>query len=85
VRNKQLFVDTSNAWNEIKAPTIQEIEVGDRAIDIRVIVDRGSVEVFADGGAISVTNLVWIETAFMSVQPHGAVTNLTLKGLKPSE
>jgi sucrose-6-phosphate hydrolase SacC (GH32 family) len=85
VRNKKLFVDTSNAWNEIEAPTIQEIEVGDRAIDIRVIVDRGSIEVFADGGSISVTNLVWIETAFMGVQPQGAVTNLTLKGLKPSE
>jgi sucrose-6-phosphate hydrolase SacC (GH32 family) len=84
VRDKKLFVDTSNAWNEIEAPTIQEIEVGDRAIDIRAIVDRGSIEVFAEGGAISITNLVWIETVFIGVQSQGAVTNLTLKGLTPS-
>jgi sucrose-6-phosphate hydrolase SacC (GH32 family) len=84
VKDKKLFVDISNAWNEIDAPTIQKIEIGEVAIDIRVIVDRGSIEVFAAGGAISITNLVWIETAFSSAKPQGAITNLTLKGLKPS-
>jgi sucrose-6-phosphate hydrolase SacC (GH32 family) len=82
VKNQKLFIDTSNAWNELSAPTLQEIEIGDQTIDIRVIVDRGSIEVFAKGGTISVTNLVWIETTLASVQPQGAVAALALKGLE---
>ena len=81
VRNKKLFVDTSRAWNEIDAPTLQEIEIGDHAIDIRVIADRSSIEVFANKGAISVTNLVWIDTAFGAVQAMGELSALTVNQL----
>ena len=81
VRNNQLFVDTSHAWNDLEAPTLQEIPVGDREVDIRVIIDRGSIEVFADNGAISVTNLVFVETALGAVAPSGAISGLTLNQL----
>ena len=81
VRNNLLFVDTSKAWNELEAPTLQEIEIGDREIDIQVIVDRGSIEVFADNGAISVTNLVFVDTALSSVVAHGEISALTLNQL----
>ena len=81
VRNKKLFVDTSRAWNELDAPALQEIEIGDHEIDIRVIADRSSIEVFADKGAISVTNLIWIDTAFGAVQALGEVSALTVNQL----
>ena len=81
IRSGTLFVDTSHAWNELEAPTLQEISVGDREIDIRVIVDRGSIEVFADNGAISVTNLVFLETALTTVAPLGVISGLTLNQL----
>lgn len=81
VRNNQLFVDTSKAWNELEAPTLQEIEIGDREIDIQIIVDRGSIEVFADNGAISVTNLVFVDTALSSVVANGEISALRLNQL----
>lgn len=74
VRNQKLFVDTSNAWCDLDAPTLQEIPIAAGEIDIRVIVDRGSIEVFADGGAISVTNLVFVETALNFVVQVGAIS-----------
>jgi sucrose-6-phosphate hydrolase SacC (GH32 family) len=76
VRDKKLFVDTTNAWNELEAPTLQEIPIGDREIDIRVIIDRSSLEVFADAGAISVTNLVFVETALRTFEIIGDVKAL---------
>jgi fructan beta-fructosidase len=79
VRDKKLFVDTSKAWNELEAPTLQEIEVGDKEIEIRVIVDRGSI-----GGSISVTNLIWVETVLGRVEPVGSVAALSLSGLELS-
>jgi sucrose-6-phosphate hydrolase SacC (GH32 family) len=81
VRNNQLSIDTSKAWNELEAPTVQEIPIGNREIDIRVIIDRGSIEVFADNGAISVTNLIFVDTALTTVSPAGAVSGLTLNQL----
>jgi levanase/fructan beta-fructosidase len=81
VRDKNLFVDTTNAWNELEAPTLQEIHIGDREIDIRVIIDRGSLEVFADAGAISVTNLVFVETALRTVEKLGAISGFKLSQL----
>jgi fructan beta-fructosidase len=76
VRNQKLFIDTSNAWNDLDAPTLQEIPVGDRELDIRVIVDRGSIEVFADNGAISVTNLVFVDSTLSTVTLHGEIGEL---------
>ena len=81
VRDNKLFVDTSHAWNDLEAPTLQEIPVGDREVDIRVIIDRGSIEVFADQGAISVTNLIFVDTALSAVVPIGEVQGLTAQQL----
>lgn len=81
VRDNKLFVDTSHAWNDLEAPTLQEIPVGDREVDIRVIIDRGSIEVFADQGAISVTNLIFVDTALSTVVPIGEVHGLTAQQL----
>ncbi len=82
VRNKKLFVDTSHAWCELDAPTLQEIPIATDDLDIRAIVDRGSVEVFADGGAISVTNLVFVESALTQVAVQGEIRDLKTTGLR---
>ena len=82
VRNQKLYVDTSRAWGDLDAPTLQEIAIDKGEIDIRVIVDRGSVEVFAVGGAIVLTNLVFVETALTSVQPLAGANNLKVAGLQ---
>jgi sucrose-6-phosphate hydrolase SacC (GH32 family) len=82
VRNQKLYVDTSHAWNDLDAPTLQEIAIEKGEIDIRVIVDRGSVEVFAAGGAIVLTNLVFVETALTTVAPLADANNLKVAGLQ---
>lgn len=74
VRNGKLFVDTSNAWGKIPVPTVQEIEVGVTEVDIQIYLDRGSVEVFACGGGISITNLIFAESALSKVSISGDVT-----------
>lgn len=81
VRNQKLFVDTSRAWCDLDAPTLQEIPIADGALDIRAIVDRGSVELFADGGAISITNLVFVDTALTFVTHQGDIRDLKASGL----
>ena len=82
VRNQKLYVDTSHAWNDLDAPTLQEIPVAIGEIDIRVIVDRGSVEVFAAGGSIVLTNFVFVETALTTVTPLAGTNNLKAVGLQ---
>jgi fructan beta-fructosidase len=82
VRNQKLFVDTSRAWNDLDAPTLQEIAIEKGEIDIRVIVDRGSVEVFAAVGTVVLTNLVFVETALTSVAPLAGADNLKVAGLQ---
>ena len=82
VRNQKLYVDTSHAWNNLDAPTLQEVAIEKGEIDIRVIVDRGSVEVFAAGGSIVLTNLVFVETALTTVAPLAGTNNLKAVGLQ---
>jgi fructan beta-fructosidase len=82
VRNQKLYVDTSRAWNDLDAPTLQEIAIENGEIDIRVIVDRGSVEVFAAGGTVVLTNLVFVETALTTVAPLAGTNNLKVVGLQ---
>jgi sucrose-6-phosphate hydrolase SacC (GH32 family) len=83
VRDQKLYVDTSHAWCDLDAPTLQEIAVPAGEIDIRVIVDRGSVEVFADGGALCLTNLIFVEGCLTSLLQLAGVSNLKLAGLTP--
>ena len=74
LRDGKVFVDTTNAWTDIAAPTVQEVEVNTLEIDIQVYVDRGSVEVFAYEGSISITNLIFIETDLTNVTSSGDIT-----------
>ena len=82
VRNQKLYVDTSRAWCDLDAPTLQEIAIPVGEIDIRVIIDRGSIEVFADGGALCLTNLIFVDSALTSVLPLAGVGGLKASGLQ---
>jgi levanase/fructan beta-fructosidase len=62
VKNNSIFVDRSNAWNEIISSNIHFATVigKEKIIDIRAIVDRGSVEIFAAGGSYVLTDLFFL-------------------------
>jgi len=81
VRNGNIFVDTSKAWNELPAPLVQEVPAPKAPLDIRVIIDRGSIEVFAAGGTISITNLIFVETALNYIVADKEITDLTMQQL----
>ena len=82
LRNGKIFVDSTNAWCEIQAPTLQEIPTDKSEIDFVIFIDRGSVEVFADGGKVAITNLVFVETALDSVSAHGSIADLVVSHLR---
>ena len=62
VRNKKLFVDTSHAWCDLDAPHCKRSDSRWRTRYSRHRC-RGSIALFAAGGAISITNLVFVDTA----------------------
>jgi sucrose-6-phosphate hydrolase SacC (GH32 family) len=81
VRNGKIYVDTTHAWDEIPAPLVQEIPAPKTEVDFRVIADRGSIEVFAAGGTVVITNLVLVESALHYIETVGEVNNLKLQQL----
>ena len=68
---KEIYIDRSNAWFEINSPSVHAAPFDvSTPFEIRVITDIGSVEVFVDGGRLSLTDLVttgvtrWSTAAF---------------------
>jgi fructan beta-fructosidase len=61
-RAKSIFVDRSNAWNEIPSTHIHGVRyAGDeKTFDICAIVGSASVEIFAAGGTYVVTDLLFL-------------------------
>lgn len=68
-KSKSLFVDRTKAWNEIPSSHIHgsQISKDEKIIDICVIVDRSSVELFAAGGTYAITDLIFLPGANRSV------------------
>jgi levanase/fructan beta-fructosidase len=68
-KSKSIFVDRSHAWQEIESTYIHSAPItGDEKIlDINVIVDRSSVEIFAAGGTYVLTDLIFLTGANPSV------------------
>jgi sucrose-6-phosphate hydrolase SacC (GH32 family) len=68
-KSKSLFVDRTKAWNEIPSSHIHSAPVTgeEKILEIRAIVDRASVEVFAAGGTYVVTDLLFLPGATRSV------------------
>ncbi len=69
---KEVYLDRSGAWYAIESASKQAapFDASNRPFEIRVITDVGSVELFVDGGRVSVTELVvasaspWSSTPF---------------------
>jgi sucrose-6-phosphate hydrolase SacC (GH32 family) len=85
VRNDKIYVDTTHAWNEIPAPLVQEVPALEPETDFRVIVDRGSIEVFAASGKVVITNLVLVDTKLHYVETVGEVKELRLQQLSRAQ
>ena len=68
-KSKSIFVDRSKSWNEIPSSHIQSAPVpnDEKIIDICAIVDRASVEIFAAGGTLVITDLLFLTGANRSV------------------
>ena len=81
LRNGKIFVDATHAWCDIDVPLVQEISTSKNEIDFQAYVDRGSVEVFADGGKVAITNLVFVDSTLESVSTKGAVSHLEASNL----
>ena len=68
-KTKTIFIDRSNAWNEIPSTHTHSVRyAGDeKTFDICAIVDQASVEIFAAGGTHVLTDLLFLTGAGRSV------------------
>jgi fructan beta-fructosidase len=78
LKDGQIFMDARNTWYQDFAITRQEIACSSSEVDFEIYIDRGSIELFADGGKAAITNLVFVETALTSITPTGELRNLTV-------
>ncbi len=79
--NGKIFMDAKNTWYEDLKFHRQEIATKKKIIDFEIYIDRGSIELFADGGKVAITNLLFVDTALTSVTPFGELRNLTVTNL----
>ena len=68
-KSKSIFVDRSNAWNEIPSTHIHSARLAgyEKTFDICAIVGSASVEIFAAGGSIVITDLLFLSGVSRSV------------------
>ena len=77
LKDRKIFMDARNTWYQDFTITRQEIACSSTEVDFEIYIDRGSIELFADGGKVAITNLIFVETALTSVTPSGELRNLT--------
>jgi sucrose-6-phosphate hydrolase SacC (GH32 family) len=69
---KEIYIDRTSAWFDVASTSIHAapFDAKERSFEIRVITDAGSVELFVDGGRLSITDLVlpgdtpWVASPF---------------------
>jgi levanase/fructan beta-fructosidase len=74
-------MDASNTWYEDLEFHRQEVATYKKIVDFEIYIDRGSIELFADGGKVAITNLLFVETALSTVSSTGEVLNLEVINL----
>jgi fructan beta-fructosidase len=77
----KIFMDATNTWYEDLKFHRQEIATDGKIVDFEIYIDRGSIELFADGGKVSITNLVFVDTTLSSVQTFGEISALVVTKL----
>jgi levanase/fructan beta-fructosidase len=74
-------MDAKNTWYEDLKFHRQEITTDKETVDFEIYIDRGSIEIFADGGKVVITNLLFVETALGTVSSEGELLNLEVINL----
>jgi sucrose-6-phosphate hydrolase SacC (GH32 family) len=77
----KIFMDATNTWYEDLKFHRQEIATDKEIVDFEIYIDRGSIEIFADGGKVVITNLLFVETALSTVSSEGELLNLEVINL----
>ena len=77
----KIFMDASNTWYEDLKSHRQEVATDKKIVDFEIYIDRGSIELFADGGKVAITNLLFVETALSTVSSTGELLNLEVINL----
>jgi len=62
---KEIYLDRSGAWYDIESTSIHgaPFDADEQSFEIRVVTDTGSIELFAAGGQVAITDLVTPSTA----------------------
>jgi len=86
LREQKIFIDCTRAWSDQALPLaeeflLQEIATDAGEVDFQIFIDRGSIELFADGGKVVITNLTFLELALTTVTSAGEIRNLTVSNL----
>jgi sucrose-6-phosphate hydrolase SacC (GH32 family) len=81
LRDQKIFIDCTHAWSQATLPIskeflLQEIAIDTEEVECEIFIDRGSIELFADGGKYAFTNLTFIDPARTSVTSTGEIHNL---------
>jgi len=77
----KIFMDATNTWYEDLKFHRQEVATDKKIVDFEIYIDRGSIELFADGGKVVITNLLFVETALGTVSSEGELLNLEVINL----
>ena len=81
LRDGKIFMEAANIWYEDLPHNRQEIESANTEVDFDIYIDRGSIELFADRGKVTITNLLFVDSALKYVTPLGELRNLTVTNL----
>ena len=86
LREQKIFMDCTHAWSDQALPLaeeflLQEIATDAEEVDFQIFIDRGAIELFADGGKVVITNLTFLELALTTVTSAGEIRNLTVSNL----
>jgi sucrose-6-phosphate hydrolase SacC (GH32 family) len=80
-KDGKIFMDASNTWYEDQRFPYQEVATDKKIVDFEIYLDRGSIELFADGGKVAITNLVFVDTALSNISSEGEILNLEVTGV----
>jgi sucrose-6-phosphate hydrolase SacC (GH32 family) len=72
----KIFMNARNTWYEDLKFHRQEIATDKKIVDFEIYIDRGSIELFAEGGKVAITNLVFVDTALSALSSEGEILNL---------
>ena len=86
LREQKIFMDCTHAWSDQALPLaeeflLQEIATDAEEVDFQIFIDRGAIELFADGGKVVITNLTFLELALTTVTSAGEIRNLAVSNL----